>query len=85
MAIVKEAFKALEAVVDAKYLSDDPVICEGYRSGPAGYEAGTGYERVMTKIPGVVLLPRTTEEVQRIVKACNRYKVPYVPYSTLSR
>ena len=40
MAIVKEAYKALEAVVGAKYLSDDPVICEGYRSGPAGYEAG---------------------------------------------
>ena len=36
MAIVKEAYKALEAVVGAKYLSDDPVICEGYRSGPGG-------------------------------------------------
>jgi glycolate oxidase len=82
MAIVKEAYKALEAVVGAKYLSDDPVICEGYRSGPAGYEAGLGYERVMTKIPGAVIMPRTTEEVQKIVRICNRYTVPYVPYST---
>jgi FAD/FMN-containing dehydrogenase len=82
MAIVKEAYKALEAIVGPKYISDDPAVCEGYRSGPGGYESGLGYERVMTKIPAVVILPRNTEEVQRIVKVCNRYKVPYVPYST---
>ena len=68
MTIVKEAYKALESIVGPKYISDDPAICEGYRSGPGGYEAGCGYEKVMTKIPGVVILPRTTEEVQKIVK-----------------
>src|SRR5512139_3503176 len=82
MAISKEAYNALESVVGARYISDDPAVCEGYRSGPGGYEAGTGYEKVMTVIPAVVILPRNTEEVQRIVKICNRYRVPYVPYST---
>ena len=82
MPISKEAYNALEAVVGERHISDDPAICEGYRSGPGGYEAGCGYERVMTKIPAVVILPRNTEEVQRIVRICNRYKVPYVPYST---
>jgi len=82
MAISKEAYKVLEAIVGDEYISSDPVVCEGYRSGPGGYEAGLGYERVMTKIPGCVILPLTTEEVQKIVKVCNRYKVPYVPYST---
>jgi FAD/FMN-containing dehydrogenase len=82
MAIVKEAYSALESIVGSEYISDDPVICEGYRSGPGGYEAGCGYERVMTKIPGAVIMPRTTEQVQKIVRVCNRYKVPYVPYST---
>jgi len=82
MAISKEAYQALEAIVGKEYISSDPVICEGYRSGPGGYECGLGYERVMTKIPGCVIMPRTTAEVQKIVKACNRYKVPYVPYST---
>jgi glycolate oxidase len=82
MAIVKEAYNALEAVVGSKYISDDPIICEGYRAGPGGYECGSGYERVMTKLPHAVILPETTEEVQKIVKICCRYKVPYVPYST---
>jgi len=82
MAISKEAYKVLEAIVGEEYLSSDPVVCEGYRSGPGGYEAGLGYERVMTKIPGCVIMPLTTEEVQKIVRVCNRYKIPYVPYST---
>ena len=82
MAISKEALKELESIVGAKYISTSPTICEGYRAGPGGYECGCGYERVMTKIPGCVIMPRTTEEVQKIVKVCNRYSVPYVPYST---
>jgi len=82
MAISKEAYKVLEAIVGEEYISSDPVVCEGYRSGPGGYEAGLGYERVMTKIPGCVIMPLTTEEVQKTVRACNRYKIPYVPYST---
>ncbi len=82
MAISKEAYKRLESIVGAEYISADPVVCEGYRAGPGGYECGLGYERVMTKIPACVIMPRTTEEVQKIVKVCNRYEVPYVPYST---
>ncbi len=82
MAISMEAYIVLESIVGSRYISDDPVICEGYRSGPGGYESGLGYERVMTRIPGCVIMPRTTSEIQKIVKVCCRYHIPYVPYST---
>jgi len=82
MAISKDVYRVLESIVGPEFISDDPVVCEGYRAGPGGYECGLGYERVMTKIPGCVILPRTTEEVQKIVKVCTRFKIPYVPYST---
>jgi glycolate oxidase len=82
MAISKEAYKVLEAIVGEEYISADPVVCEGYRAGPGGYECGLGYERVMTKLPACVIMPLDTEEVQKIVKVCNRYKIPYVPFST---
>ena len=82
MGIFREAYKVLESMVGSDHLSDDPAICEGYRSGPGGYECGLGYERMMTKVPGCVIMPRTTEEVQKIVKVCNRYKIPYLPYGT---
>jgi glycolate oxidase len=80
--ITKEVYDILAEIVGKEFVSVDPAICEGYRSGPGGYESGLGYERVMTKIPGCVVLPVTSDEVSRIVKVCNRYKVPYVPYST---
>jgi len=80
--IAKRAYNALESIVGQQYITDDPAVCEGYRCGPGCYESGLGYERVMTKVPAAVMLPRSTEEVQRIVKVCNRYSVPYVPYST---
>jgi glycolate oxidase len=82
MAISKDILNVLESIVGSRYISADPVICESYRSGPGGYENGLGYERVMTTIPGCVIMPRTTEEVQKIVKVCYRNNVPYVPYST---
>jgi hypothetical protein len=50
MAISKEAYSVLESIVGTDYITDDPILCEGYRSGPGGYEAGTGYERVITRL-----------------------------------
>lgn len=82
MSINSQAYKAIQAIVGERYISEDPVIMEGYRSGPAGYENGTGYERVMCCLPHAVCLPKNTKEVLAIVKVCNRYGVPYVPYST---
>jgi FAD/FMN-containing dehydrogenase len=82
MSIQQQAFDAIQAIVGQKYISDHPVICKGYRSGPGGYESGLGYERVMTKIPGAVVMPENVEQVQKIVRICNRFHVPYVPYST---
>jgi len=82
MSIVKQAYDAIEAILGAERISDDPAIMEGYKSGYAGYENGTGYERVMCVLPGAVALAKDTEEIQKIVKICNRYEVPYVPYST---
>jgi FAD/FMN-containing dehydrogenase len=82
MSINRQAYNAIKAIVGERYISEDPAIMEGYRSGPAGYENGTGYERVMCTLPHAVALPKNTDEVLRIVKVCNRYGVPYVPYST---
>ena len=39
MSINMHAYKAIEAVVGSNYITDDPVDCEGYRSGPGGYES----------------------------------------------
>ncbi len=42
MAISKEIYKVFESIAGPAYVSDDPVICEGYRSGPGGTKAAWG-------------------------------------------
>lgn len=80
--LTKEAIRALESIVGNEYFTTDPILCEGYRAGPGGYECGLGYEKVMTKVPAGVILPEETSEVQAIIKVCYEYQIPYVPYST---
>jgi hypothetical protein len=80
MALKKEAYKALESIVSPEYITQDPVITETYTQfcyfkDIPSVEAGV-------KRPGCVILPVTTDEVQRIVKVCNRYKLAFVPAST---
>lgn len=79
---IEQVAKEFESIVGSRYFTTDPILCEGYRAGPRGYECGLGYERVMTRVPAAVILPRTSSEVQAIVRICNRYQIPYVPYST---
>ncbi len=78
--ISEDACKALESIVGHDHFSDDPVICAAY--------CGRGFDKQViafnnvSRNPAAVIQPRTTEEVAAIVKACNRYDIPYVPMST---
>ncbi|MFC2002962.1 FAD-binding oxidoreductase [Chloroflexota bacterium] len=79
MSLPEEAYRALETIVGTEYISADPVTCRAYNV--KSYRAETAFKLICT-LPECVILPKTTEEVQRIVKVCNRYKIPYTPVST---
>ena len=82
MAIPREAYQTLESIVGSRYISEDPVVMEAYCGGRMGHGKDLAVDREMNKIPGCVVLPRTTKEVQALVKVANRYKIPYLPAST---
>lgn len=81
MAIPEEAYKALEDVVGSEYITQDPVIAQAY-FGRLGHGKDLGVDAIMNMPPACVVLPRTTKEVQSIVKVANRYKTTYVPASS---
>ncbi len=62
MSIPQEAYRALEAIVGPEYISRDPVTCRAYNA--KSYRSETAYKRICT-LPACVILPRTTDEVQR--------------------
>ena len=70
MALPRHIYEELERVVGPENISDRPYILAGVRAAmPGGPKPPS---------PEAVLLPGSAEEVQQIVKICNRYKVSYI-------
>lgn len=83
MALSREAYQAFENIVGPQNISDDPALLDSYRY-PLSHTAihlGPHY-RVYSPRGEAVLLPGSTEEVQAIVKLCNKYKIRFKPSST---
>jgi glycolate oxidase len=66
MALRKEVYQAFEDVVGEENICDDPAIMPSY--------FGTEF--------AAVILPGNTEEVQAIIKLCNKHKVQFRPICT---
>jgi len=76
MSLPKHVYKTLESVVGPENMSDRQHILAAYRHATPG-RAGK------PPSPEAVILPRSTEEVQAIVKICNRYNVKYNAVTSL--
>ncbi|MDT3698631.1 MAG: FAD-binding oxidoreductase [Thermincola sp.] len=83
MALAREIYQALEDIVGPENISDDPADIEAYRSPLNRSSNHVGpYYGVFTPKGEAVLLPGSTEEVQAIVKVCNKYKLKAKASST---
>jgi glycolate oxidase len=71
----------LEDVVGARNISEDPVILDGYAFQMKLGLEDPPYSRFMLR-PAAVVLPENTEEVQAIVKICNRQGIKFKAHST---
>lgn len=78
MALKKEQYSAFEDIVGPEYISDDPVIMYPYSWRSGIYASPESF----TPLFEAALLPRTTKEVQKIVKLCNRFNLQFKASST---
>jgi len=82
MALSKEAYETLEDIVGPKNISEEPAVLDSYRwmsDNEISTPDRSGFYPVR---PEAILLPGSTEEVQAIVKACNRHGIKCKPLST---
>jgi len=79
MKLAKEEYQALEDIVGAEYITQEPVILDTYNQvwGNKFF-----FDEKHSTRPAAVLLPATTEEIQAIVKVCNRYGILFKPFSS---
>jgi glycolate oxidase len=76
MKLTNEEYKALEDIVGAEYITQEPVIMESYNQ-IWGNKLAFGDKR--HNPPAAVLLPGTVEEVQAIVRYCNKAGILFKP------
>lgn len=81
MALSKEAYSVLEDIVGSENISDDPALCDSYAFQWLAETARPDQSHFMPR-PVAALMPGSTEEIQAIVKACNRYRIKVKPFST---
>ena len=83
MALAMEIYQAFEDVVGKNNISKDPAILETYRciSAQTSSHYGPFYGQV-TPCPQAVILPENTDEVQKIVKLCNKFKLKFKASTT---
>ncbi|MCC7464161.1 MAG: FAD-binding oxidoreductase [Gammaproteobacteria bacterium] len=72
MALKREAYQELEAIVGADHISDKPHILAGNR------QALPNMPRKPVS-PEAIVMPASADEVARVVRACNRHGVRYIP------
>jgi len=82
MAFSREIYQALEDIVGKRNISEDIGVCETYRCVPSQSSAHYGPSEIWTPLPQAVILPGTTEEVQNIIKVCNKYGIEFKASTT---
>ena len=80
MTLSREAYQALEDIVGPDNISDDPATLDSYAFQWTAELSQRG-SKYMPR-PEAALMPGSTEEVQAIVRTCNRYKIKCKAYST---
>ncbi|MBN1313594.1 MAG: FAD-binding oxidoreductase [Anaerolineae bacterium] len=83
MSLPKDIYRTLEDIVGTENISDDPAILDSYRYSLAhtAIHLGPFYD-TCTPRGAAVLMPGSTEEVQAIVKLCNKHKIKFKASST---
>ena len=77
--ISDEAYRDLEEAVGPENVSREPGVLDGYAWQPTNNDHPT--ER-WVKRPVAVALPASTEEVQAVVRACNKHGLKFKAFST---
>ncbi len=71
--VLKAAVKELTEIVGESNISVDSEDLEFHGTPRYSHHRSSS-------MPDVVVMPRTTEEVSRVMKVCSKYRIPVVPY-----
>jgi len=74
MALARDAYEALEDIVGTENISEDPAVLDSYARE---HRIKLYLDSFYAPRYEAIVLPESTEEVQAIVKICNKYKIQF--------
>ena len=81
MEISRDAYRAIEDIVGADYVTDDPAFLDSYAFQWLAELVRPNRSHYMPR-PWAVVMPASTREVQAVTKVCNKYRIKIKPIST---
>lgn len=81
MALSRDAYREFEDIVGKENISDDPAFLDSYAFEWLAELVRPNQSHFMPR-PVAVIMPASTEEVQAIIRICNKYKIKAKPIST---
>ncbi len=77
-----DIYKELENIVGAEHISQDRAVVECYSNFSVDSTGALKkHKKDPSNIPACIILPGSTEEVQAIMRVCNRHKVNIIPFT----
>jgi len=80
--LTDEAYKDLEEAVGPENVSREPALLDSYAFQSFAFLESIAEGNRWCPRPEAVVLPKSTEEVQAVVKICNRHKIKFKAHST---
>ncbi|MFH1775232.1 MAG: FAD-binding oxidoreductase [Chloroflexota bacterium] len=76
------AYQALVDVLGPEFITDDLAIRHAYSKDASLTSVWRKHKKDSRTIPALVAMPSSTEEVQGVLRICNRYRIPVVALNT---
>lgn len=78
----REVYNALKNVVGEQWIYEQRSVVETYsKLSIEGFSFIKKHNKDPHVLPACVVLPASTEEIQAIVRICNRYQIPFIPFT----
>lgn len=77
-----DSYRALADVVGKDFITDDLAIRQAYSKDASLASVWRKHKKDLSTVPALVALPCSTEEVQAVLRICNRYEIPVVATNT---
>ena len=75
-------YEVIKDIVGEEFISDDAAVRQAYSKDASLSSVWRKHEKDVSTVPGWVVLPADADQIQDVLRVCNRYGIPVVTINT---